>query len=130
MEYVLLSESPLTTFTSASIGVIDFTDDIDNLLFISVLSPDQTANFVSKIESPSIVFTSASLGVIDLTVDIDNLLFISILSPDQTARFNLGTSSSVLLELRKFITIDFASRTSFNTAEVLDFDAPQFWIGA
>ncbi len=29
-----------------------------------------------------------------------------------------------------FITIDFASRTSFNTGEVIDFESPQYWIGA
>lgn len=124
-----LAEDDPITFTSKSLNVVDLSN-VDYALGITILSPDQTANFVSEIESPSIVFTSVSLSVIDLTVDIDNLLFISILSPDQTAKFNLGTSSSVLLELRKFITIDFASRTSFNTAEVLDFDAPQFWIGA
>ncbi len=86
-------------------------------------------SYITLTESPSLTFTSATLSVIDLT-SVDNVLYIEILSPAQKYTFNLGTSSSVLLEVRQLLTIDFVSITSFNTTEILDFDAPQYWIGA
>ncbi len=78
-------------------------------------------SYITLTESPSLTFTSATLSVIDLT-SVDNVLYIEILSPAQKYTFNLGTSSSVLLEVRQLLTIDFVSITSFNTTEILDFD--------
>ncbi len=78
-----------------------------------------------------IKYTSANdYNLINLSSSTSNLLSITILTPGEQAKYNLAESSSVILALRSFITIDFASRTSFNTSEVIDFDPPQYWIGA
>ncbi len=96
----------------------------------------ETVNLIENIyglaklpESNSLIFTSEALSLIDLS-DIPHVLEITILNTNDKAVYNLGASPSVLLALRSFITIDFASATSFNTTETLDFDPPQFWIGA
>jgi hypothetical protein len=81
-------------------------------------------------ETDSQTFTSLTASsLIDLS-NVSNLLNITIIPPSSQATFNLATSPSVLLALRQIIELDFASRTSFNTTEILDFDPPQFWIGA
>jgi hypothetical protein len=61
--------------------------------------------------------------------NIGNLTDITILS-SESSKYNLASSPSILLAARQIISIDFASRTSFSTSEVLDFDSPQYWIGA
>jgi hypothetical protein len=108
------------TFTITANGYSETINVFENIYGLSLLS-----------DSPSITFTSQSLSVIDLSASTNNITAITILIPENQATFNLAASPSVLLALRKIIVLDFASRTSFNTTEdVLDFDPPQYWIGA
>lgn len=124
---VKLIEPESIVVTSASLTVIDLTA-IGNLTDITMLSAPN--NFTVNTE-PIIVYTSANRNdVINLITNIDGLFFIAIVQPNEAAKFNFAASPSVLLALRSFITIDFASRTSFNAADALDFDPPQYWIGA
>ena len=126
MSYVLLEETNYQTYTSVSLSVIDLTNN-NNLTSIVLISPSNNYNFSN--ESVTQYNSSNLPSPIDLT-DLDSLYDITILSIDDLDKFNLATSNSVLLALRVFITIDFASRTSFNSNEALDFDPPQYWIGA
>jgi hypothetical protein len=78
-----------------------------------------------------LIYTSLQYSpLINLAENLNNLTFINTLSPNQLNRFNVATSASVLLEVRTIISLDFASRTSFNSSELLKFDPPQYWIGA
>lgn len=106
------------SFTITANGFTETVDLVENIYGLKQLTAPN-----------SLAFTSEALGVIDLS-NVDYALGITILQPDDFAIYNLGASPSVLLELRKFITIDFASKTSFNSSEALDFDPPQYWIGA
>jgi len=103
---------------------------VGNLTTINVLNVGNQFKFSFNQDSV-IKYTSANdYNLINLSSSTSNLLSITILTPGEQAKYNLAESSSVILALRSFITIDFASRTSFNTSEVIDFDPPQYWIGA
>jgi hypothetical protein len=107
------------SFTISSNGFSQVVQLVENVYGLRPLSEDQQQQF-----------TSENLNVIDLTTDLENLVLIMILNQTELAKYNLGTSYNVLLALRSFITIDFASRTSFNSSDAIDFDPPQYWIGA
>lgn len=125
--YAILEEHDQILLKSSAIPVIDLTSS-SNLTEISILT--QAANFQLYDENIELFTSLTGPEIIDLTKNIDNLLSIIILNQTGQASYFLGTSFSVLLALRVFITIDFASRTSFNTREETDFESPQFWIGA
>jgi hypothetical protein len=127
MSYVILGDDSLSLYTSTAVTVVDLTPS-NNLTEISILS--SSANFQIYDEPVETFSSLVGIEVIDLTKDLENLLSIIILNQTNIANYNLGTSFSVLLALRVFITIDFASRTSFNSSTLLDFEPPQFWIGA
>lgn len=87
-------------------------------------------SYVILEESVFLDYTSQNRSLIDLSTNTDNITTLTVIAPGDLAKFNDAPSPSVLLALRVFITIDFASRTSFNSSELLDFDPPQYWIGA
>ena len=128
---VVLNETASITSTFRDLPIVNLTS-VGNLTTINVLNIDNQFKFSFNQDSV-IKYTSANdYNLIDLSssTSTSNLLSITILTPGEQAKYNLAESSSVILALRSFITIDFASRTSFNTGEVIDFESPQYWIGA
>jgi len=126
---VVLNETASITSTFRDLPIVNLTS-VGNLTTINVLNIDNQFKFSFNQDSV-IKYTSANdYNLINLSSSTSNLLSITILTPGEQAKYNLAESSSVILALRSFITIDFASRTSFNTSEVIDFDPPQYWIGA
>jgi len=126
-----LNETASITSTFRDLPIVNLTS-VGNLTTINVLNIDNQFKFSFNQDSV-IKYTSANdYNLIDLSssTSTSNLLSITILTPGEQAKYNLAESSSVILALRSFITIDFASRTSFNTGEVIDFESPQYWIGA
>jgi hypothetical protein len=115
---LLITTPSKKTLVIQSDGLTQTVFLVENRFGLSVLS-----------EPAAVAFTSQALTVVNLS-SVAFLTSMSILPPSDAEQFNLGASPSVLLALRSFITIDFASRTSFNATEVLDFDPPQYWIGA
>lgn len=115
---LLITTTSRKTLTFQSNGFTQTASLVENRFGLVILS-----------EPALITTTSRDLTVVDLS-SVNFLTGITILQPNESANFNFAASPSVLLELRSFITIDFASRTSFNAADALDFDPPQYWIGA
>jgi hypothetical protein len=90
-----------------------------------------TGNFIisSNFATVSFLITTPSKQTKTITIESNgSAQTISII--ENRFGLSLATSASVLLAFRAFIDIDFASRTSFNAAEVADFDPPQYWVGA
>ena len=116
----------MITSTSQNFAVINLSASafLTNMTILA-----NTNRFAFNTE-PLLFYTSANRNEIINLTGITSVYNITILPPAAATKFNLTTSPSVLLALRSFITIDFASRTSFNSPDKLDFDPPQYWVGA
>jgi hypothetical protein len=135
-EWVLLTGEEVINFTSADrpnpISFIGSTNDqiIASPTLVAVndmatwtITADESVNLVTSIGLPQPISFVASTQ--SQLVDYPLLLVFG-----EQEKFVLGTSYSIIPGFRFIYTIDFASRTSFNTDKDLSFDPPQYWVGA
>lgn len=137
-EYVSIGDAGLSHYTSADENSpIDLTN-VDHTLSITLTSVDQSATWTQPAEDSTgipayLLYTSADLenpldfitSTNEQVVGWPKLLFV-----DNTADWHQQVAYSVVPGNRIVYTIDFASRTSFNSDNDLNFDPPQYWIGA
>lgn len=112
---LLSSESNLIYTSRESPVTINFTANIDNLLFIEIPNANSLFVFNKEDDETRLSFTSEELPVtINFTVNIDNLLFIEILNADSLFAFKRGIEESVTTTGKTFVSTDFVDITSFN----------------
>lgn len=137
-EYVSIGNEGFGNFTSA-----DYNDPIDltasaHLLQISTIDPS-----TKTWSQPAEDSTGIPAFLVYTTLDIDQqpidfvtstneqiIAWPKNLFVEKTGVWIQQQSYSVVPGNRFVYTIDFASRTSFNTDNDLSFDPPQYWIGA
>ena len=117
-------------FTATPIGAKQFSISAYGFI-VNVTLIENTFGLAQISEDQPSLFTSQNLNITVNLADVGNLTNITIISSDNGSSYNLIVPASVLLEVRTIFTVDFASRTSFNTSNLeLSFEPPQYWIGA
>ena len=115
----LISTSAKKTLTFTSNGFTQTVSLLENRYGLVVLN-----------ETQSITSTFQDLPIVNLT-SIEVLTNVFVLQPGDTQKLNLGDSTSVLLGANSLPIVNFASVTSFNSADNVSVvaDPQQYWIG-